>query len=294
MSFSSFRARATPIHITSARTSDELLSKRQISDIQQEISMTFSIQKANFWKRFSAWMVDATLVVLLAIAIAIPVLEILQFNRFSQELASIQETYKIEIEAQHSIELDITTEEYEALSPNDKIAYDNASNAFNELLSADTNFMQLRADRITVILTTTGISLFLGVLLAHFILPLILKNGQTLGKKTFGLAVIRSNGVKITSSQLFIRSIIGLFAIETMALAFLICIFPVGTIAAILLLALQIGVMIKTPHNASIHDLLADTAVVEFLSQHIFETEDERVAFVARQEREAMEAQKDA
>lgn len=256
--------------------------------------MAFSIQKADFWKRFSAWLVDTMLVFLLSIAISLPTLEILQFNRFTQELASIQEVYKAEIETQYSIELDISNEEYEALSPNDKAEYNEASNAFNEILSSDAKFMELRADRLSIILTTACLALFISILLAHFVLPLILKNGQTLGKKTFGLAVIRTNGVKISSAQLFIRSIIGLFGMETVALIFLISIVPVGTIAAVLLLALQIGVMIKTPHNASIHDLLADTAVVEFISQLIFESDEDRVAYIARQEREAIEAQNDA
>jgi uncharacterized RDD family membrane protein YckC len=130
--------------------------------------------------------------------------------------------------------------------------------------------------------------------LAHFVLPLILKNGQTLGKKTFGLGVIRTNGVKIFPMQLFIRSVVGIFAIETIAVAFLLLIYPVGVVAAVLVQALQVGVMIKTPTNSSIHDLLADTAVIDFASQHIFETEAERADFIARQEQEEAEAQKNA
>lgn len=236
-------------------------------------------------------MVDTVLVLLLSVSLSIPLLEMLHFNSLSEQLSSIQETYKIDIEAQYSLNLDITEEEYNALSPNDKTAYDEASNAFNEVLAADPTFMQLRADRITVIVTNACVTVLIGVLLTHFVLPLILKNGQTLGKKTFGLAVIRTNGVKISASQLFIRAMVGLFAIETAAVAFLAVIFPVGTIAAVLVQALQIGVMLKTPYHASIHDLLADTAVVDFTSQHIFETEAERVEYVARQEREAAEAE---
>ena len=256
--------------------------------------MSFSIQRANFWKRFSAWLVDTVLVFLLAMAIFIPLMEIPQISSLSEELSSIQTIYKEEIETQYSINLDLTEEEYNALSPNDKTQYDTASDALNQILTADARFMELRADRLSVMFTIACITLFVGILLAHFVLPLILKNGQTLGKKTFGIAVMRTNGVKISAVQLFIRSMVGLFAIETMAVIFLLTIFPVGSIAAILVQCLQIGVMIKTPHNGSIHDLLADTAVVEFISQRIFETEEERVEYLARLEREAAEAQKDA
>jgi uncharacterized RDD family membrane protein YckC len=256
--------------------------------------MSFSIQKANFWKRFSAWLVDSVLVFFLALALFIPLMDIPQVSALTNELSTIQTTYKEEIEAQYSIELDIPEKEYEALSPNDKAQYDTASAALNERLNADSNFMELRSDRLSVMFTIACSTVFVGILLAHFVLPLILKNGQTLGKKTFGIAVIRTNGVKISPAQLFIRSMVGLFAIETMAVVFLLSIVPVGTVAAILVQALQIGVMIKTPHNGSIHDLLADTAVVEFISQRIFETEEERVEYIARLEREAAEAKNEA
>ena len=59
----------------------------------------------------------------------------------------------------------------------------------------------------------------------------------------------------------------------------------IGTATLLLLLVLQIGVMVKTQTNSSIHDLLSDTMVVDLVSQRIFETEEERVAYIAEQER---------
>ena len=54
----------------------------------------------------------------------------------------------------------------------------------------------------------------------------------------------------------------------------------IGVITLLLFLVLQIGVMIYTPTNSSIHDLLADTVVVDMASQQIFETEVERLEYV--------------
>jgi hypothetical protein len=59
----------------------------------------------------------------------------------------------------------------------------------------------------------------------------------------------------------------------------------VGTITILLLLILQLGVMIKTQTNSSIHDLLSDTMVVDFVSQRIFETEEERTQYLAEEQR---------
>lgn len=256
--------------------------------------MTFSIQKANFWKRFSAWLIDTVLVLLLSVALSIPTLEILKFDSYSQQLGEIQVSYRTEIEAQYSVKLDISEEDYNALSKTEKDNYDAASKALNDLLAADETFMQLRVDRFNAIVIDVCVTIFLGIVVTHLVIPLFLKNGQTLGKKTFGLCVIRTNGVKITHAQLFVRSIVGIFAIETAAVAFLLMVVPVGTIAAILVQTLQIGVMIKTDTNSSIHDLLADTAVVDFVSQKIFETEEERAEFIARMEAEEAETQKEA
>lgn len=253
--------------------------------------MTFSIQKANFWKRFSAWLIDTVLVLLLSVTLSIPMLEILKFDSYSQQLGEIQISYRTEIEAQYSVKLVISEEDYSALSKTEKDNYDAASKALNDLLMADKTFMELRVNRFNAIIIDICVTVFLGIVLTHLVIPLCLKNGQTLGKKTFGLCVIRTNGIKITHTQLFVRSIVGIFAIETAAVAFLLLVVPIGTIAAVLVQALQIVVMIKTDTNSSIHDLLADTAVVDFVSQKIFETEEERAAFIAIME---AEAQKDA
>ena len=63
----------------------------------------------------------------------------------------------------------------------------------------------------------------------------------------------------------------------------------IGTATLLLFLILQLGVMIKTPTNSSIHDLLSDTIVVDLLSQRIFETEEERVEYLAEEQRLAEE-----
>ena len=159
-------------------------------------------------------------------------------------------------------------------------------NAFNKALN-ETDYAQLNASYLTVSLISVAIALFISVVVAHFVLPLCFKNGQTLGKKVFGLAVIRTSWVKASPIVLFIRATVGIYAIETVAVAFLLINVPVGTVAAVLVQALQIGVMIKTPTNSSIHDLLADTVVVDYASQRIFETEEDMLEYRKREKEQA-------
>ena len=63
----------------------------------------------------------------------------------------------------------------------------------------------------------------------------------------------------------------------------------IGTVTLLLFFVLQLGVMIKTPTNSSIHDLLSDTMVVDLVSQRIFETEEERIDYLAEEQRLAEE-----
>ena len=243
--------------------------------------MSFSIQKANFWKRFSAWLVDSVLVLLLAVTCSLPLLNILGFYENNDKIKAITLTYQTQIEAEYNVSLNIDQETYDAFSQAEKDNYEAAGAALNKALNEDPTYNELTVTRVSLIMTDACISIFLGTILAHFVLPLILKNGQTLGKKTFGLAVIRSNGLKISSIMLFIRSVIGMFLIEIMAVAFLLLVYPVGTIAAALLQIMQIAIMIKTPNHSSIHDLLVDTAVVDFASQQIFDTQEELNEYIA-------------
>ena len=248
--------------------------------------MALGLQKANFWKRFSAWMLDTMLVILLTTACALPLLELFGHSTLSQQITAIYTPLKESIEAEYQTDLDATEEDYESWSDAQKQTYTDAMNAFNKAL-AETEYAQLRASYLTASLVSVAIALFISVVFAHFVLPLCLKNGQTLGKKVFGLAVVRTSLVKVSPMVLFIRATVGIYAIETVAVAFLLINVPVGTIAAVLVQALQIGVMIKTPTNSSIHDLLADTAVVDYASQHIFETQEEMLEYRKREKEEA-------
>ena len=138
---------------------------------------------------------------------------------------------------------------------------------------------------INLTLVISTLAILLGYLVLEFFIPVKLGNGQTLGKKIFGVAVMRTDGVMVTAPLLFIRTILGKFTIETM-IPVLICIMiffntigVVGTLILGLILLLQIILMISTHTNSCIHDLLAKTVAVDMHSQLIFETEEELIAY---------------
>lgn len=113
--------------------------------------------------------------------------------------------------------------------------------------------------------------------------PLILKNGQTLGKKVFSLAVMRVDGVKVTPFMMFVRTLLGKYTVETMipVAIIVLILFGSGGIIGITVLGmltiLQIGLFVGTHNHTPIHDLFAQTVVVDLSSQIIFDTEAEMI-----------------
>ncbi len=113
----------------------------------------------------------------------------------------------------------------------------------------------------------------------EFVVPLFLKNGQTLGKKIFGIAVMRTDGIRISPLILLIRTLLGKYTIETMTpiLVVFLTVFAglgyIGLVALAGLALLQILLMAFTKTNSAIHDVLARTVVVDLASQMIFDDE---------------------
>lgn len=128
-----------------------------------------------------------------------------------------------------------------------------------------------------------SVGVLLSYIILEFILPIIFKNGQTVGKKVFSIGLVRPNGVKITNLALFARTILGKYAIETMfpiLLVFLFLFGGIGWLAIILFVAitlLNIIMFFATSNKTPIHDTIANTVAVDIKLQNIYESEDEIV-----------------
>ena len=243
--------------------------------------MSISLQKADMWKRISAWLFDLMLVLVATVASSLVFLSAFDYD---EKLVLIEQTRE-RYEQEFGIDLDITQDEYNAFSPEEKQSYDDVYQALNNALAEDKELTSAYAKLILTVIFAISLGLLIGNAVVYFVFPMIFKNGQTLGKKCFGLAVVRSNSVKLTTPVLFVRCFIGRFAIETMFPMFLVAMIllgalgSVGTITLVLFLLLQVGVMIYSPTNSSIHDLLSDSVVVDMASQAIFQNNDELVEY---------------
>lgn len=242
--------------------------------------MVTDLQKASLWKRMSAGLFDLILLAIVAVGAAALLSLIFGYNTHNQSLSDAYSRY----EAEYGVEFQMTQEAFDALTQEQKDAYDAAYAA----LTADEDVIYLYnlVLNLTLLITTFGI--LIAVLLLEFIVPLLLKNGQTLGKKIFGVALMRTDGVKLSPVQLFIRTVLGKFTIEIMIPVYiLLMIFfnTIGIIAVAVLGAILVGELLSvvlTRTNSLIHDTIAGTVAVDMASQMIFETPDDKIAYIKR------------
>ena len=233
--------------------------------------MIFDLQKASLTKRLSAYILDFFIVVLLAVGFMVLMYDIVDYDSKANELTS----YHVEYEEKYGIDSKLSKDEIAQLPKAEQDKYTAAEVEWQ----ADERVRNVYSDLINLILLNTVISLFLAYMICEFIVPLVLKNGQTVGKKVFNIAIMRVDGVKVSPLQLFVRGVIGKFTIETiipmlLATMVLMQIMPaVALVVLLLLLLLQIAVMIISKTNSAIHDLLAVTVAVDLESQRIFESE---------------------
>ena len=239
--------------------------------------MAISLQKANFWKRISAYLCDFIIVVILSVGFATVISAIIGYDKNTETM----EGYYAAYEQEYGIDLTLSREDVSLLPQEMQEKYQAAELAF----AKDKDVLALYSKMLSQTVLVLTFSLLLSCTITYFVVPLFLKNGQTVGKKVFGVAVMRTNCVKLTTPALFIRAIIGTYAIETMLPVLIIVMIYFGamgfggTLTLFGLLALQIGVLCATKTNSSIHDLLADSVVVDMASQRIFESEEALIAY---------------
>ena len=247
--------------------------------------MIYDLQKGSLLKRVSAFLLDGILLVILVTGFALGLSAIFGYNTYSDEYQASMERYAKE----YGIDFEsITTEEaYNALPEAEKNKYEAVLDAMNK----DERLLHVLNTMVYIILGVLSASIFLAYAIIEFIFPLIFKNGQTVGKKIFGLGVMRTNGVRIRGVSLFVRTFLGKFVVETMLPTLIIMMYilsafgvmaSLGLIGLILLASLLIGEIIAmavTKTNSMIHDLVSDCVVVDLASQMIFEDQESMLEY---------------
>lgn len=242
--------------------------------------MIYDLQKASMWKRISAYIFDSILLAVLAVGFALVISEITNYNSHTTRLSN----YYLQYGNEYGIDLNISSADYEKLTEDQLKQYEEALKAMN----ADQEVVRTYSLVINLSLVIVTLGVLFSMLLLEYLVPLLFKNGQTLGKKAFGIGVMRTDGVKINSILLFIRTILGKFTIETMIPVLMVIMIFFGQAGGMALmviafiLLLQLAIVCFTRNHYTIHDLLAKTVAVDIASQMIFDTEADMIAYKER------------
>ena len=252
--------------------------------------MIYDLQKDSILKRISAFLLDFILICIVAVGAAALFSLILNFDQAYQGYYDRYEIVFSQVDADIRQELGIDftwTEGVDKLTAEQKVKYDQYVQKLGEELNKDKDLVIAYNNIVILTLTIIPLSFFVAFLLLEFVVPLIFKNGQTVGKKIFGIAVCHTTGVKISTFSLFVRGVIGKFTIETMVPVFLLLMmFFRGGITALiiigLLLILQLVLLLKTKTRSLIHDVISYSCEVDLASQMIFDTEDDRLKYITQ------------
>lgn len=251
--------------------------------------MIYDLQKASLLKRASAWILDMILLCVLVVGVASVMSGALKYDSYFDTMERCKEKY----ETQYGVSFDITEDDYNAKTPEDKKVYDDAMAAMN----ADEEALKAYNMLISLSMVIVTVSVLVSYLALEFVVPLLFGNGQTVGKKIFGIAVMKLSGIKVDAVSLFVRTLLGKFTFETMIPLLLLLMMLWGAIGMVgplvigAILVTEIVFMITSHTNAMIHDKLAQTVAVDMQSQMIFASEAELLAYKAKAHEEMVKKQ---
>lgn len=256
--------------------------------------MIYDLQKASVVKRLSAFLLDIICVCIAATLFALLLSVAVDYNGWNNKYQEL----KVRYEQKYGINT-LSQEEYNALSEQEQKEYNEKNEKAQQEAEKALQIAYKNKDPEAIETVKTinmvnnltliifSVSVLLAFLVIEFVIPLILKNGQTVGKKIFSIAVMRTNSTKVNSVVLFIRAILGKYAIETMIpLYILLKVFFLGNggiIDLILMGALlvsQIIVFFASKTFSFIHDMLASTVCVDLSTQLIFDSEEDKIKYI--------------
>lgn len=245
------------------------------------------LQRAGMWKRLSAALFDVIILFTVIVGMALLLSTVLNYDQHIQRMDELEAKYAEE----YGVDFNITAEELEALSEEERKVYEDADKAY----SADPDVVYTYNMMLSMAMLIITFAILLGYLILEFLVPLLLGNGQTLGKKLFGIGLMRVDAVRLPPILLFARTVLGKFTIGTMIPVYVLIMIIFGrlglfgTVVIGALLLIQAVLFFGTRNHTPIHDKLAGTVAVDLASQMIFDSPEALLEYKKRIHAEAAE-----
>lgn len=221
----------------------------------------YSIRNAGIFQRFIALLVDLILVFFLHFTFSLAIVTPISNQLGYQQLVT---DYNDQLVAFHLAEYDLDGK---------FIMYDMnvIAQADLDAFYADPAAKAIASNKFVFDTIQITAGLFLAEFIILFLIPLLLKNGQTFGKKLMKLGLVNNQGLQVKPLNLFMRFLIGWFVFET-ALSLILMMF-VGLPVFILVSGL---VALFTKNKRALHDIIGSTIVVNLDKMVVFETLQEK------------------
>ncbi len=239
--------------------------------------MIYDLQRASMWKRISAWLLDIILLCIVATLMAFLLSTALNYDSYNAQLDARYAVY----EEQYGVTRNLTQAQIDAMTPDQLANVEAASKA----LAEDEEALYAYNMMIQLMIVITSLGILLAYIVLEFIIPMVLGNGQTVGKKVFGLGVMRQDGVRVNGVCMFIRTVLGKYAIETMIPVMMVLMLWFGSVGEVgwlivgVIVIAEIVLLATTRERCMIHDKLANTVTVDIASQMIFKTHEDMIAY---------------
>lgn len=127
------------------------------------------------------------------------------------------------------------------------------------------------------------LSSFVGGGITYILIPILIKNGATAGKKLFGLCLADSDGYVMRNSQLFLRIVPLFLVISAVLVPIWISVTPIFIMFAVMFLV-SFAFTMASPKRSSLHDLLARTIVVNARTSILFTNALDEEAYIAKED----------
>lgn len=221
-------------------------------------------------KRFAAFFIDLVVFILLLTGVTWIVGDIAGYNRNAELL---EEKY-----VEHGIYIvDEKTNEYIFCDTTQKVCQDGWV-TFNKDEEA-CKYYDKSVELTTLILT---ISVFVTYAALEFVVPLLFKNGQTIGMFILKIGLVSNDGVRVNHKQMFVRFIIGKYIVATMIPIYgLIFLFfnlyggLLGLIAFASILGIDLLMTLASPKKAGIANSISSCYACDLDTSMIYDTIEE-------------------
>lgn len=253
--------------------------------------MIYDVQKAGALRRIAAGLFDIIILIVLATGLSWGISALTDADAQYQAVQDVYTAYG----EKHNVNFSHTEEDLATLPAEELEQYNKNYQAAMDEMNADPEAISTMMRFWSTALSTISLSVLIAHLLLEFLVPLWLKNGQTFGKKAFGIGLMRKDGVMISPFALFVRSILGKATIEVLLPLLLVFMMFMGIAGVLIYLVLalviaQVMLLLMHPNRCVLHDLMGCTIAVDISSQMIFRSPEALIAY--QKERAAEKAEK--